>query len=187
VSCDAGFNERPVEVAGRSLTHLQLSAFPSCRVSKAQTLQVEVLKNLIGTMSRLPTPREIILVSSGFYVGHGPAKAEMDLIDTAVRSNLVIHAVDVGNEPESNGPLGAPLEMQANSVVLEELAHGTGGAFEKRKDFAAIFRRLATPESHYVLGFIPTGTSDGRFHQLRIKVEKSGKLKVEARNGYFAP
>ena len=170
-----------------AVTRLQLKPFPSCRVSQAQTLQVEVLNRVISAISHLPMRREIILVSSGFYVGHGPSKAEMDLIDTAVRSNVVIHSVDVGNQPESDSPYGARPEFQTNSLVLEELAHGTGGTYEKRKDFAASFRRLATPDSHYVLGFVPTGTPDGRFHQLRIKVDKSGKLKVDARNGYYAP
>jgi hypothetical protein len=49
------------------------------------------------------------------------------------------------------------------------------------------FRKLATPESHYLLGFVPTAPADGRFHQLKVKLEGSRKLTVEARSGYYAP
>jgi hypothetical protein len=38
-----------------------------------------------------------------------------------------------------------------------------------------------------VLGFVPNARADGRFHQLKVRLENSRKLNVEARNGYFAP
>ena len=71
--------------------------------------------------------------------------------------------------------------------MLVDLAHGTGGTYVTGNDFALNFRKLATPESHYVLGFIPDAKADGHFHQLKVKLEKAHKLNVEARNGYYAP
>jgi hypothetical protein len=70
--------------------------------------------------------------------------------------------------------------------MLVDLAHGTGGTYVTGNDFALSFRKVATPESHYLLGFVPTGKADGRFHQLKVKLENAHKLTVEARNGYYA-
>src|ERR1039458_1021873 len=53
------------EAVGRML----LRPTPVCRVSRALTLQVVLLKAVVEKMSRLPAHRQIILVSSGFFVG----------------------------------------------------------------------------------------------------------------------
>jgi hypothetical protein len=73
-----------------------------------------------------------------------------------------------------------------NPIVLVDLARGTGGTYVTGNDFAVSFRKLSTPASHYVLGFVPV-KADGRFHQLKVKLEISRKLTVEARSGYLAP
>ena len=72
-------------------------------------------------------------------------------------------------------------------LVLVDLAHGTGGTYVTGNDYAVNFRKLSTPESYYVLSFVPTAKADGKLHQLKVKLEKKGKFTIEARNGYYAP
>jgi VWFA-related protein len=178
-----------------AVSRLEPHPLPVCRVSRSQTLQVELLKRVVSQMSNLPARRDIILVSSGFFVGHDRSSDETDLIEAAIRSKVSIHAVDAGEATDytGGGAANAANSSQprnanpANPLVLVDLAHGTGGTYVTGNDFALSFRKLATPESHYLLGFVPTARADGRFHQLKVKLEKSGKLTVEARSGYYAP
>jgi VWFA-related protein len=191
-------NDRPK--LQEALTRLQLRPPPVCRSSRAQTLQVELLNAVVSKMSKLPARRDIILVSSGFFIGHDRTTEEADLIEAAIRAKVAIHAVDIGEGTDLTGGTGADRGMSSGSVatphygnanptnpiVLVDLAHGTGGTYVTGNDFALSFRKLATPESHYVLGFVPTGKQDGHFHQLKVKLENAHKLTVEARNGYYA-
>ncbi len=184
-----------------AVSRLQLRPPPMCRTSRAQTLQVELLNAVVSKMSGLPARRDIILVSSGFFIGPDRSYEETNLIEAAIRAKVSISAVDIGEATDytgggadrGTGMLGntgmAPGYGNANPtnpIVLVDLAHGTGGTYVTGNDFAASFRKLATPESHYVLGFVPTGKADGRFHQLKVKLENAHKLTVEARNGYYA-
>ena len=178
------------EAVGRML----LRPTPVCRVSRAQTLQVELLKAVVNKMSGLPARREIILVSSGFFVGHDRSPEEADLIEAAVRAKVSIDAIDTGEATDYTDSEAVTAmdsrpryDNTSNPIVLVDLAHGTGGTYFIGNDFGVSFRKLATPESHYLLGFVPTGKADGRFHQLKVKLENSRKLTVEARSGYYAP
>ena len=176
-----------------ALSRLQLRPPRLCRVSQAQTLQAELLRAVVKMMSALPARRDIILISSGFYLGQEKTTTEADLIEAAVRAKVSISAVDIGEATDYTG-VGAANAMDSrprydnptNPVMLVDLAHGTGGTYVTGNDFALSFRKLATPESHYLLGFVPTGKADGRFHQLKVKLENAHKLTVEARNGYYA-
>jgi VWFA-related protein len=178
-----------------AIGRLQVRPPGVCRVSRAQILEVALLKAVVLKMANLPARREIIFVSSGFNVDHDRSFEEADLIDTAIRSKVSINAVDVGESTVYVGAGAASArdtsqapryDNPTNPVVLVDLAHGTGGTYATGNDFNLSFRKLATPESHYVLGFVPTGKADGRFHQLKVKLEASHKLTVEARNGYYA-
>jgi VWFA-related protein len=146
-------------------------------------------------MSALPARRDIILVSSGFFVGHDRSSEETELIDAAIRAKVSIDAVDTGEATDyaGGGAASAVSSNQpprvanaANPIVLVDLARGTGGTYVTGNDFALSFRKLATPESHYLLGFAPA-KADGRVHQLKVKLENSHKLTVESRSGYLAP
>ncbi len=74
-------------------------------------------------------------------------------------------------------------------MTLTELAHGTGGTYVAAgNDFDWGFRKLATPESFYLLGFSPDGAkADGSYHELKVKLKDPRKLSVQSRGGYFAP
>jgi VWFA-related protein len=181
-----------------ALAHLQISPPPKCRVSGMQVVQLEVLKNVVKAMANLPGRREIILISGGFWIGHNRSDEPPDLIDAAVRAKVVINALDTGAATESVGRAAAngmnpstdnPYERMTGGgtlpLVLVDLAHGTGGTYVVGNDLSVSFRQLSTPESYYVLSFVPPEKTDGKFHQLKVKLEKKGKLTIVARAGYY--
>ncbi len=183
----------------QAVARIELRPAAVCRVSPTQILQVELLKGLVRRMTNLPARREIVIISSGFVVDHDRSQEPVTLTDAAIRSKVVINALDLGESTGNGGGIRdnassairgqdqRPNINMADPQVLVELAHGTGGSYFVGNDFGLSFRKLATPESHYVLAFVPTAKADGRFHQLKVKLENERKLKVEARAGYYAP
>ncbi len=181
-----------------ALSRLQSRPPSVCRVSRTQTLQLELLKAVVSKMSSLPARRNIILVSSGFYIAPLRPTEEADLIEAAIRAKVSIDAIDIGEATDyTGGPIASASSSggmarthgnadPANPIVLVDLARGTGGTYVTGNDFNVSFRKLSTPESHYLLGFVPAGKADGRFHKLKVKLEDSRKLTVEARTGYYA-
>jgi len=178
-----------------AVARMQLRPAAVCRVAQSQTLQAELLKAIVKKMANLPGRRDIILVSSGFFIGPNRPYEEPGLIEAAIHAKVTIDAVDTGEVTDYTGygATGAEGAFQggrninaSNPQVLIDLAHGTGGVYVTGNDFALNFRKLATPESHYVLGFVPAGKADGRFHNLKVKLENAHQLTVEARNGYYA-
>jgi len=186
-----------------TLARLQVSPPHMCRVSQAQVLQLEVLKNVVKAMANLPGRRQIILISGGFRTGHDRSTEPPDLIEAAVRAKVVISALDTGaaTSPDashgsslgSNGGVSSVMVQSGEQsvsdrtapLVLFDLAHGTGGAYVTGNDFSVCFRQLSTPESFYLLSFVPPEKSDGKFHPLKVKLEKKGKFTIEARTGYY--
>ncbi len=67
---------------------------PVCRVGPAQVLQLTVMEQLIRRMALLPGQRSIVLISPGFYVGHDRTAEEAELIELAIRSRVLIDALD---------------------------------------------------------------------------------------------
>jgi len=182
-----------------TLSRLQVAPPQVCRVSGAQVLQIEVLKNVVKRMASLPGRREILLISGGFSIGSNRSTQQLaDVIEAAVRSKLIIDALDTGRVTESAGTGAAgmaphPAKPAFNipdlsaPLVLVDLARGTAGTYVTGNDFGVNLRRLSTPESHYVLSFVPSAAADGKLHQLKVKLENKGKFTVEARKAYYAP
>jgi VWFA-related protein len=199
-----------------AVSRIAFQAVPVCRVAQTEVLQLAVLNSVVRRMALLPGERSVILISPGFSVGHDRTAEEAELIDTAIRSRVLIDALDVGGVAgappisasagpvrgmagQTNGQVNnrrpsAPSNRQpgassTNPVALRELAHGTGGTYVAAgNDLDVGFRKLATPESFYVLGFSPgESKADGSFHELKVKLKEARKLTVQARGGYFAP
>jgi len=173
---------------------------------------LRVLSALVRRIETLPGERVILLVSPGFQLLTEHHAAEMAVIERAIRSGVVINALDARGLFEIS-PAGEiddrPLQFSsriqtmqreriqfreagasASAAVMFDLAAGTGGRFiENSNDFGGAFRKLAAaPEYVYVLGFSPTGLKpDGRFHRLKVRLINSRSRTVQARRGYFAP
>lgn len=175
-----------------ALSHMQLSPAPLCRVARTQVAQIEVLKNVVKRIAALPGRRAIVVISPGFQIAYDRSREPLDLIDAAIRAKVVISALDTGMAGISRTTVRSGANADANTfftnpLVLADLARGTGGQCLTGSDYAVNLRKLSTPESYYVLSFVPTAKADGAFHQLKVKLETKSKFTVEARAGYYAP
>jgi VWFA-related protein len=170
-------------------------------------LALMVLKDAVRRISVMPGQRVIILASPGFFVPDELRPDELEVMDHAVRSNVIISALDArglytldvaGDIAERQFSLRTTnarfqfhqQEALAVGDTLAELAAGTGGAFiQNNNDFDAGFRRLASAPAYiYLLGFTPDNLkSDGSFHALKVKLAAPSKFTLQARRGYFAP
>ena len=187
-----------------AVSRISFGAQPVCRVARTEVLQLSVLGSLVRRVALVPGQRSVILISPGFYVGHDRTAGMAQLIDQAIGAKVRIDALDVGgvggggirpvNPYDSGDPMdrgmGRPgRNVQPNNpVTLTELARGTGGTYVAAgNDFDTGFRKLATPESFYMLGFAPGDAKpDGSFHELKVKLKDPRKLTVQARTGYYA-
>jgi VWFA-related protein len=168
-------------------------------------ISLGVLSDVVRSLARMPGQRSVVLVSPGFVA----PKLEYDyseIIDRAVRSQVVINALDarglfvvlpggdITNPSPHPPPPGKALietaAAEAQDDLLAVLADSTGGVFfHNGNDFDQGFRRVAeTPEYSYVLAFTPQNLKlDGSFHSLKVKVDSPQKLTLQARRGYYAP
>jgi len=170
-------------------------------------LALIVLKDAVRRISAMPGQRVIILASPGFLVVDELRPEELEVVDRAVRSNVVISSLDARGL-YTQDPAGDIADRQYDVNVtrakfayqqqediavadpLAEMAAGTGGTFiQNSNDFDAGLRRLASaPEYIYLLGFSPDNLkSDGSFHALKVKLAPPSKLNLQARRGYYAP
>ena len=162
-----------------------------------------VLQNLVRLMARMPGQRSIILASPGFFVSPELQDQGSDLIALAIRSKVLINAIDargVWTSPafDASQPGGAPsadvmtfkdLDAGVGDDELIALAEGTGGTVNLNNDFdGGVRKAAATPEYMYLLAFEPQNLkTDGSFHPLKVTVNSRQKLALQARRGYWAP
>jgi len=166
-----------------------------------------ILKGLVRRMSAMPGTRSIVMVSPGFYLVTDHRIDEMDVINTAIRNNVVISSLDArglysltpgGKADTPTGVIDPNTtdlkanykrqEALANMDVLEEFAAATGGAFfHDNNDFVGGLKLVAAqPEYIYVLGFAPQNLKlDGSYHKLKIVLKNGAGLEMQARRGYF--
>jgi VWFA-related protein len=164
------------------------------------------LDQLIQRMSRLPGQRSVIMASPGFLTLENP-QSEWELIERAVRANVVINSLDVRGlwvpqpfgevsnpVPTTPGTAGPEASMRLEGYsrladVMRDLANGTGGLFfQNSNDLRQGFSELGSvPEYSYLLGFVPPGEKlDGRFHAIDVKLTHREKYAIQARRGYYA-
>jgi VWFA-related protein len=167
---------------------------------------LEVLTNMIRRMSALPGTKSIVLVSQGFLVLPEHRQEESEIMNRAVRENIIINSINVRGlftvDPGASAKFTGDNEFLIKESeyvresqlqdqnVLAELADGTGGTyFHNNNDLGLGFRRVASPpEFIYVLGFSPRNEQmDGAFHTLRVSLKGIKDLSLHARQGYYAP
>jgi VWFA-related protein len=171
------------------------------------------LKDLVHRVSRMPGQRSVVLVSPGFITPDLEYEYT-DIVDRAVRSQVVINALDArglyvvipygdashqppvipGDSLNTSPPMSKSLmetaAASAQADLLNTLAEGTGGVFfHNNNDFDEGFRRVAqAPEYSYVLAFAPQNLKlDGSFHTLKVTLKNRQKLTLQSRRGYYAP
>ena len=162
------------------------------------------LRDAVRRLSAAPGQRSIILVSPGFLTLPQFQSDKTELIDHAIRANVMISSLNArgvyviisGEHSPIQSTVGVALKAQydnatalADDDVLEEISAGTGGVFfHNNNDLLEGFKRVAArPDYVYVLGFSPQNLKlDGHFHGLKITVNAK-KVEIQARRGYFAP
>lgn len=164
------------------------------------------LEDVIRRLSGLPGERILVMASPGFLLTT-LFLDEMEIIDRANRSNVVINTVDarglytpdMGDVSQWNTdtPRTAGLktlfrtqEQLENEYVLGDFANGTGGTFfHNSNDLAGGLKRAgAAPEISYMLGFSPQNQKmDGRYHTIKVAMANKQKYDIQARRGYYAP
>ncbi|HEY9140859.1 MAG TPA: VWA domain-containing protein [Bryobacteraceae bacterium] len=172
------------------------------------------LKDAVRRMSTTTGERVLVLVSPGFLSLAEQQPDEYDVIERALRANVVINVLNAKGLYTTNidasrmvidaaSPITMPpavveqvkqnltLQSQAlQEALLTEIAADTGGVyFHNNNDLDEGFRRTATaPELYYLLGFQPQDLKlDGSFHGLKVAIESKGGYSIEARRGYYAP
>jgi VWFA-related protein len=176
-------------------------AMTSLNVGDQETrLSLDILKALVRRMGALPGSRTIVLVSPGFYLTADHRPFESDLMEQAIRANVVISSLDArGLFVQIPGSVSIQMDQIrrdedfANQDVMAELADATGGTFfHNDNGFDAGFKRItAQPEFIYVLGFTPQNLKfDGSFHALKVTLTREAAktiagYQLQARRGYF--
>jgi VWFA-related protein len=175
-------------------------------------ISLTVLRDVVRRISSMPGQRSVIVISPGFLTLVDMQAEKTDIMDRAIRANVIISALNArglytimpGGDASQSGPISstaANMKSQYASAIaladeetLAELADGTGGTyFHNSNDLVEGFKRVAArPEYVYVLGFSPQNLKlDGRFHAVKVAIHQSGnesgKVTLQARRGYYAP
>lgn len=133
-------------------------------------------------LARQPGRKTIVLLTDG--VDTTSRMKIGDAIDEALKSEVVIYAIGIGDE----GSFGI------NEGALKRLSESTGGrAFipKGRRDLENAFVQLEQDmRQQYLLAYEPKNdTPDGAFRKLEIKLPNRNikDLKIRHRKGYYAP
>jgi len=100
-------------------------------------------------------------------------------------SDIVLHAVDIrGVRVENDLQKGAQLN---SNEALFLIANPTGGGvFRNSNDLTAdLDRMMREQEVVYILGFQPTITTPGKFHELKVRVKQAPGARLVHRAGYY--
>jgi VWFA-related protein len=172
-------------------------------------VRLRALKTVADALEPIQQKKAIIYFSSGMARSGTDNQVELRAaVNAAVRANVAIYPVDArglqavvpgGSARQgSRGGLGAFsgsavasqfTALAAQQETLTSLASDTGGtAFTDTNDFGEAFTRVERDiSSYYILGFSSTNPNrDGRFRRLTVRIRNRSKVKVEAKQGYYA-
>jgi VWFA-related protein len=143
---------------------------------------LSALKALATQMGGLRDGRKSILFFSqgpGVRPGSPNDQLMREIDEAANRGNVTIHVID----PRPLGSVGF-----GGDTVLRRLAADTGGrAIVNTNDpMQQLAGVMADASAYYLVGYAPTRrANDGKFHEIKVKVNRRG-VRVTARRGYWA-
>lgn len=172
-------------------------------------ITLSLLKDVVRRMAAMPGQRIVVLVSPGFFSPDIYQPEKNDIIDHAIKANVVVNSLDargLWTDPALDASQTGKATMQFQNAkaqwdrinadiasdVLAELSYGTGGSFfQNNNDLDTGVKQLtAVPEYYYVIGFAPQNLKlDGSFHVIKVAVKTNPPVSfnITARKGYYAP
>ena len=157
------------------------AALDTLRPSGATAIYDTVLAAL-PIIDRRPRDRAALVVISD---GEDTASdaALRDVRAALLRTDAFIYAVAI------DSPARRAINARVNAEALGEITNQTGGRTEVVRDttdLAAATARIAEElNTQYVLGYSSPHPGDGKYHSIRVRVNRQG-YKVRSRNGYVA-
>ncbi|HJU42605.1 MAG TPA: VWA domain-containing protein [Vicinamibacterales bacterium] len=117
-----------------------------------------------------------------------------DVFDACNRNNTSIYALDPRGLSAGEFDISQNISqrtsqdyLSASLNTLRELADQTDGrAIVNRNDLAAAMKQIIRDSSaYYLVGYTTQAPTDGKFHELRVRVKRPG-VQVRARRGFWA-
>ena len=155
----------------------------------------------LNGMRKARQPRRALLVLSD-GIDNYSRYSKSELMRVALEANVQIYAIVVGDGsggsqsgvPYRPSMIAKPIDQareREGPLLLEELAEKTGGLhFRVRNDAEAkeaAIKAGRALRNEYVIGYQPSSSGDtGKYHRVHVKANVP-KVKVYARNGYYAP
>ena len=133
-------------------------------------------------IDRRPRDRAaLVIISDGADTASDAALR--DVRSALLRTDAFIYAVAI------DSPVRQAINTRVNAEALGEITNQSGGRTEVVHDtteLAAATARIAEElNTQYVIGYSSPHPGDGKFHGIRVRVDRPG-YKVRARNGYVA-
>jgi VWFA-related protein len=108
---------------------------------------------------------------------------EREMLEVAARTDVTVFVIAL-----TDGTTRVP-QRPANERMLQALADSTGGTLtvvQRDADLAARFvHELEEFRTSYVLRYTPTGVRPSGWHDVDVRLNRSGRFQVRARKGYF--
>jgi len=169
------------------------------------TALIDTVYLALNDMRKANQPRRALLILSDGMDNYS-RYSKGELMRAALEANVQIYSIIVDNGSGALGTGGAPFRpsMAAKPIdqareregpnVLEELADKTGGLHFHVGNYAeaqeAVVKAGRALRNQYVIGYQPPNSGaaggPGKWHEVRVK-STVPKVKVYARNGYYAP
>jgi VWFA-related protein len=165
--------QRPEQILGGSGTH-------STSLALARHLQE------LGTVLRhIPGQKNVILFSRGFGISVLAQGTHENYVFTEMAKELASASSPVFSVDTTTGSAKAKVFADGS---LEYLSGLTGGRFYHNVNYESKIAEdiQAATSNYYVLGYSIASDWDGKFHEIKVEVQKPG-YKVYAQRGYFNP
>ena len=160
---------------------------------------MEALRDVARMLGPAPGRKTIILFSPGLNL---PSTRQSDFqgtTDALNKANVGVYPIasmgltsssaqlaQNGGSKESLGSYSLGLQLGPSTAVLDALAEKTGGfPLVNSNDLLEGMEKVSEEASeYYLIGYVPPNpVHDGRYHQIRVKVDRTG-VEVRARSGY---
>ena len=178
---------------GRVIVHGGWRQRPLTAVEEAVALPrggtTAVADALVEAAHLLPPPiderQAIVLASDG--IDNASRRTAREVIDAARQVRAPVYVLAVGGEGERIRERSRRRRERSPLALLRRVAAETGGRFflvTSRDEARAAALRIRDDLRHqYWLGFHPESAPDGRFHRVRVRVDRPG-VSILARSGY---